>query len=109
MKSYSYAREKLFEAVYALAIGQKDVRSRLINAYLACHTLQIENFPKEFQKDWKCIIKELTNSGHVLNHKGEVLIGSVENTMSSIKNSTGSKIARKLFDLYCAMNKEKYL
>lgn len=108
-KDYRYVREKLFDAVYALAVGQKDVRSRLVNAYLACHTLRPKDFPDEFQDDWKWVVRQLTRHGPVLNYKGEVSIGSVENTMSIIKNRTGSKIARKIFDLYCAMNREQYL
>jgi len=107
-KSYSYVQEKLFEAVYALAVGQKDVRWRLVRAYFACHVLEPKDFPEEFQKDWEWVVKQLTKHGPVLNHKGEVWIGSVENTMSIIKNSTGSKIAKKIFDLYCEMHKEKY-
>ncbi|MDD5681159.1 MAG: hypothetical protein PHI59_07960 [Candidatus Omnitrophica bacterium] len=108
-KNYSYVREKLFDGVYLLAVGQKDVRRRLIRAYLACHTLRAKDFPEEFRKDWEWIEKQLTKYGPVLNHKGEVWIGSVENTMTIIKNKTGSKIAKKIFDLYCAMHKDRYV
>ena len=107
-KDYFYVREKLFNAVHILAIGEKNVRSRLVNAYSTCHTLSPEDFPDEFQNDWKWVIKQLTKSGPVLNHKGKMWIGSVENTMSIIKNKTGSKIAKKIFDLYCELNKENY-
>lgn len=83
---YSYAREKLSNAIEILAIAPGDVRSRLHRAFLEFHTLQVDNFPTEMQKDWLWINKQLTKYGHVENHKGEVWIGSVKNTMSKIKN-----------------------
>lgn len=99
-KDYSYAKEKLWDAIQSLAIGPKDVRARLIRAYLSCHTLRPEHFPDELKKDWQWIVKQLTRYEPIYNHKGEVRIGSVENTMNMIKNTTGSKIAGKILYLY---------
>ena len=107
-KAYFYAREKLFDAVYSLVVGQKDVRSRLVNAYMQCHTLKAEHFPDELKKDWTWIQRELAKHGHVRNYKGEIQTGSVENTMNTIKNKTGSKIARKIFDLYCELSEHTF-
>ncbi len=56
-KDYSYVQEKLFNAVYALAVGEKDVRYRLVNAHLTCHMLCPDDFPVEFQNDWKWVVR----------------------------------------------------
>lgn len=82
-----------------LATGKGDVRGRLLGAFMSLHTLDEEDFPEELKKDWVWIIKQLTKFGPVLDHKGEVRRGSVENTMSKIKNTTGSKIAGRIFDI----------
>jgi hypothetical protein len=93
---------------YALAVGQADVRSRLVTVYLACHTLTPEDFPQEFQKDWQWIVQQLTRYGPILDYNGEVRIGSVEHTMRRIKNKTAAKIARKIYNLYDQLHLEKY-
>ena len=108
MKDFSYAREKLFDAVHVLATEPNNVRYRLIQAHRLFHPLRLEDFPKELKKDWEWVMKQLTKYGPVINHKGEVWRGSVENTMGRIKNKTGTRIAGKIFDLYLELNKEKY-
>ena len=52
----NYAKEKLSKAVYELATGEHDVRSRLWSAYLLFHPLQLNNFPIELQNDWELIL-----------------------------------------------------
>ena len=99
MNKYSYAREKLYLAIRSLTIGQGDVRSRLSNAFLTFHTLKEEDLPNEFQKDWRWIIDELSKFGPLTDHKGEIWRGSVENTMRRVRNTTGQKIATKIFNI----------
>lgn len=82
-----------------LATGGGDVRSRLLVAFLGFHPLNKDHFPPEFQGEWTRIIGELTKFGSVYNDEGEVLCGSVENTLKRIQNRTGEKIAAKIFDI----------
>lgn len=99
LSSYSYTNQKLSVAVYLLAIGAHDVRNRLINAFQEFHTLREKDFPDTLKEEWNWIMQELTRFGPIYNHRGEVAIGSVENTMRHIRTSTGVKIAKKLCDL----------
>ena len=99
LNQYLYAKEKLGQAVRCLSILPGDVRSRLRFAFLEFHILTEDNFPPELKKDWRWIKKQLTRFGPIYNHKGDVAVGSVNNTMGRIKNSTGVKIAKKIYDL----------
>lgn len=95
-QEYMYAKEKLNSAIKILAIGKGDVRSRLWDAYLVFHTLQESNFPHEFIKDYKWIMSELTKFNPDEDYTEE---GIVPATLRRIKNSTGSKIALRLYEL----------
>lgn len=102
-------REKLYVGVQTLAVGPGDVRSRLLGAFMSFHTLRVEDFPLELQRDWKWVMMKVTRFGPIYDHKGNVRKGSVEHTMERIHNSTGAKIARRIFDLNWKMhNEEKY-
>ena len=96
---YHYACEKLGSAIETLATSPGDVRARLLDAFLIFHTMNTDDFPKEFQSDWKWIIKEMTKNGHRETSNGRFLIGSGENTMSKIKNKTGVKIAKRIYSI----------
>jgi hypothetical protein len=95
----NYALEKLSLAVHDLAVGQGDVRRRLKNAYLEFHPVSKDDFPPHLRDDWDWIIKQLTRFGPIRHADGKVIIGAVDNTMSRIKNSTGTKIAEKIVAL----------
>jgi len=110
MARYHYAQEKLYVAIRSLATGQGDVRARLVDAFMTFHTLKVDDFPPKYREDWKWIQNQLTKHGPIYDYKGRVYKGSVENTMSKIKNSTGRKIATKIFDIgYDLLTNEKYL
>lgn len=96
---YFYAQEKMSTAIKILAISPGDVRSRLVKAYMELHTLEDNHLPPKLIGEWKRIKLQLTKYGPVFNHKGEVWFGSVQNTMNRIKNSSGARIAKKIFDL----------
>lgn len=96
--------------MYTLATGRGDVRARLLGAFMSFHTLNEDDFPEKYKKDWEWIMKQLTKCGPLLDHKGDVWRGSVENTMNKIKNSTGEKIAEKIFNIGWELHtNEKYL
>lgn len=99
-RSYSYAHEKLFEALHALALGPGDVRSRLLHAYMSFHPLRAEHFPPDSQRDWAWVIGKMAKFGPLFRADGRVWKGSVEHTMSRIRNRTGVQIAQRIFDLF---------
>jgi hypothetical protein len=95
----NYALEKLSLAVFYLAIGQGDVRRRLKSAYMKFHPVTRDDFPPHLRDDWDWIINQLTRFGPVNHPDGTVVIGSVDNTLNRIKNSTGAKVAEKIVSL----------
>lgn len=110
MTRYNYAQEKLYVAIRSLAIGQGDVRTRLVDAFMSFHTLKEDDLPPKHRKDWRWIITQLTKHGPICDYKGKIYKGSVENTMSKIRNSTGLKIATKIVDIgYDLLTNESYL
>jgi hypothetical protein len=98
-RSYHYARQKLSSAVEILATGPGDIRSRLMMAFLECAVLRTIQFPPELQSDWQWIRDQLTKHEPILRADGRVRKGSVEVTLSRMRNHTGSKIAKRIFDL----------
>jgi hypothetical protein len=110
MSIYDYTRQNLFSAISILSTSPGDVRSRINNAYKAFNPLKSSHFPDELKKDWEWIIHSMTKYGPKMNYKNEIELGSVEHTMRRIKNSTGTKIAGKIFDLFYELHfNDKYL
>jgi len=64
------------------------------------HPLKEADFPPKLQKHYRWVMKQLTKRGPMFDHKGEVYRGSVEHTLSHMRNSTGSKIAERLLMLH---------
>src|SRR5688572_8214537 len=95
-----YANEKLSNSMRILAESPGDVRSRLLKAFMQFHPLKEEDFPPKLRRHYRWITKQLTKRGPVYNHRGEVWIGSVENTLRHVRNSTGSRIAERLLRLH---------
>ena len=104
---YYYTVEKLTSAIECLATHPGDARERVAAAFLSFHTLREEDFPPQCRKDWKWVINELTRFGPLLDHKGEVSRGSVENTVRRARNSTASKIAKKIYELYWVVSENQ--
>lgn len=102
--SKAYVIEKLTDAVECLATYPHDVRKRLYEAYLDCHTLRAVDFPEELRGDWNWIVAQLTKFGPIRGYDGAVWRGSVRNTTNRIRNATGTRIAKRLFDLYWAVS-----
>jgi hypothetical protein len=95
-----YVVEKLTNAMNSLALGPGDIRSRLVTAHQCMYTLSENDFPTGSQSDWRWIINQLTKNGPVMSPDGSVYMGSVANTMRSIQNRTGVKIATRISKLY---------
>ena len=86
--------ERVHLAVETLATGPGDVRSRLKSAGITLAPLRAREFPEELRKDFEWIMEQLTRYDPVGSE------GSIEATMKRIQNSTGEKIAKRLFALY---------
>jgi hypothetical protein len=99
-----YAREKFYNAIRTLAVGHGDVRSRLKHAYLynLIH-IREEHLPEKFHKDLNWIKKKMTSKGPYLGTDNRIIKGSVKWTMSCIRNTTGGKIADKIFDIWAGL------
>ena len=102
---YSYTVEKLTNALECLATHKGDARERVVHALESCITLSEDDFPEEHRGKWRWVKREATKYGPVLNHRNVVLFGSIENTMRHVRNSTASKIAKGLYELYWAVSR----
>lgn len=90
-----YPSTKFAEAVYLLATGPGDVRSRLRFAYNEFHPVRYDLLPIELQEDYKWICHELTKREE--NYSGQ---GRLDATLSRMQNRTGSKIAKRIYKLH---------
>lgn len=87
--------ERLYIAVESLCTGPGDARARLVDAAITLVPLRVVDFPKGLQKEFEAIMDELTK--YPARYKGE---GRIHGTMAKIKNSTGSKIATRIWKLF---------
>ena len=104
---YSYTVEKLTNTIETIATHPGDARQRIAAAYLEFHTLQADDFPEQFRADWEWVIREITKFGPSPDHGIGHWRGSVENTMSRVRNSTAAKVATKLYELYWVVSENK--
>jgi hypothetical protein len=91
--------ERVYLAVEQLCTGQGDVRKRLEAAVLTLLPLQVREFPKCVQEDFDWVIRESTR------YKSQYpkFRGDLEETMLRIRNSTGQKIAQRIFKIYSSV------
>ena len=88
--------ERVYLAVKHLCTGRGDVRNRLVGAVMTLLPLQISEFPEELQDDFDWVISQSTKyESQLPEHEG-----SIEATMRRIRNSTGEKIAERIFRIY---------
>jgi hypothetical protein len=100
LNKYYHAVEKLTDTLECLATHPGDARERIAAAFWTFGHLRAEELPERCRKDWEWILKEIRKFGPLTDSKGEVWRGSVENTMNTLRKSTASKIAKKLYKLY---------
>ncbi len=100
MGSPDYARGKFLEAIEHMATGPGDVRSRLWDAYLSLRPVMEDDLPPVVRQDFRWIMAQLTKRDPYYNHKGEVISGSVQQSLSRMHNTTGVKIAKRLLHIY---------
>jgi len=89
-------RERVFLAVQDLCIGRGDVRNRLISAINTLLPLSSSEFPESLQSDFEWVMSESTKyKSDIPMHRSDL-----EATMKRVQNSTGEKIAQRIFDIY---------
>ncbi len=96
-KSYSqliYASEKFSMAVYRLAIGPGDVRSRLREAFDEFHPVQSSLLPEDIKKEYDWIFEQLTKRERRFERDSRL-----DATLYRMRNSTGVKIAKRIVEL----------
>jgi hypothetical protein len=102
--SYFYAFEKFSDALRSLATGPYDVRQRLRSAYLHFRPVKKKDLPEQLQNDYQWILNQLTRFEPSIGRDGKVVRGPVEETLSRIRNSTGTKIAERILNIYHELN-----
>ena len=83
------------------------MRARIRDAHLSFLTLEADDFPEQFRADWEWIISEITKFGPTYDYRGEIRLGSIENTMNRVRNNTAARVAKKLYELYWAVSENK--
>lgn len=87
---------RVFLAVESLCVGNGDVRDRLLVAITDLLPLQSSDFPEHLRKDFEWVINQSTK----YESPYPEFYGQLEATMKRIKNSTGSKIAKRILHIY---------
>jgi hypothetical protein len=88
--------ERLYLSVEHLCTTQGDVRKRLVGAIMTLLPLQTREFPDDLQDDFDWVINQSTKyESQIPQYEGRI-----EATMKRIRNSTGEKIAKKIFPIY---------
>ena len=89
-------KQRVFLAVQELCIGEGDVRARLIVAIGTLMPLNSFEFPKSLNRDFEWIMEQSTK------YKSDLpeYQSDLETTMKKIRNSTGKKIAERIFKIY---------
>ena len=94
-----YASDLFKSAVYLLAVGPGDVRSRLREAFDKFYPVQSHLLPDDIKKEYDCIFKQLTKR-----EKRFPSDGKVDATLYRMRNSTGAKIAKRIVELKLRMD-----
>ena len=99
MYSINYLLEKFTSAVYELATGEGDARSRVRDAYSKFGVILLEDYPEELRVKRKEIDILLTRLG------GEKSSGGTINyNLQKMKNKTASKISMLIFNIYLELD-----
>lgn len=95
-----FALEIFSDAVDELAVGKGDVRRRLVKAYRKLWVLQAEDaVPEEIKEDYDWIMTKLTEKER-FPWDNNPNVGELQATLMRMKNKTGSKIARRIVEVY---------
>lgn len=94
-----YVRGKFDEAVRSLALGEGDMRTRLESVYMTLHVVRSDDLPPPLRPHWEWVVKELTYRPARYR-----LEGTLQATLSQMRNTTGRKIAERIYQIRDALN-----
>ena len=95
-----YLTKKFEQALYALATGEGDARSRLETAYYCFWTILIDDYPKSLRNKRRSINKLLTR---LKGREGYV----IADNLRKMKNKSASKICALILSLYFDLLQER--
>jgi hypothetical protein len=95
-----YLIEKFGQALYSLATGEGDSRSRLETAYYCFWAIQIDDYPESLKKNRQSIDKLLTR---LKGREGYV----IPDNLRKMKNKSASKICSLIVALYFKLLQER--
>lgn len=94
----SYARGKFDSAIDLLATGEGDARARLVSVHRTIYVVRPADLPAPLDQHLEWIYEQLTKKP--ARHRWE---GSVEASLSAVRNSTASKIAKRVMEIANAL------
>ena len=115
---YSYAHEKFSRAIYNLAIGKGDIRTRLLSIFQdELLFIGPEHLPVRARSDYASILNELQRYDEKYVGQKTILESDsrrydhlmptkLEATLCRIRRSTGERIARTLFNIWVLVDEE---
>ena len=97
-----YARSKLGGAIWKLATGIGEIKSRLSDAYIELAIIQDGDLPEDLSEEWKMIKRDLTNGkmkyradikdGKIV----EVPVGRLASTLRYMRKKKAEDIAIRI-------------
>jgi hypothetical protein len=89
-------KEKLRRALYYLAVGEGDVRERLLHAYNQIRVLREDEIPPGMLEELKGILKDMTRRGPLI--KSSVLLkDAAHHTLGRMHKRTARRIAERIY------------
>lgn len=108
MMEYFYTIEKLTNALQSLALGEEDIRYRLVDACIEINTLEENDFPEDLKKKWIDFKNGTTKKGpFFLAIDGRQTKTAEENTLINGRKKTAKVLATKLFELYWEVSENR--
>jgi len=121
MYKYSYALEKFGRAIYSLAVGEEEIRKRLLIIFqgdLLCITP--EHLPEKVREDYKWILKQIQKYDEKYKDQkkyfesfengaeryAHLLPTKIEATLHRIKRKTAAKIAERIYAIWEVVEEE---
>jgi len=115
MYRYSYAFEKFNRAIYTLTTDKDEIRKRLLVVFQGdLMMITPDHLPEECRKDYVWIEKTITKFDE--KYKGQkeyfstpdgrydhLIPGTIESTLLRLRKSTGEKIAKKIYAIWCVL------
>ena len=121
MNKYGYALEKFGRAIYSLAVGEEEIRMRLLGVFrdeLLCITP--EHLPENVREDYKWIMEQVQKYDE--KYKGQreyfesfengaekfahLLPTKIEATLHRIRKKTAAKIAARIYSIWEVVEEE---